>query len=463
MGRNKRNVQPASSIYHPTPASERGTRTSSIFPYSVARPPTGYTSPPAHGVPQFDMNLSPSHPQDPFDDEEEEVPIDTRETPLYARSDWGGTTGVGTAFDRSVFPSTEPLALPPPRALPKEGTDVEAPKTIWSRSSYHPEDDSLPQAQHQMEGLNDDNNDLYTGQAPTTAWTRSSYRASTPPRLSAIVHQPLPATPTRPARNPARKSVKKSTYHEELKSAGTRHQSQLVDITEMSEDSRSRHSHAIPIEQDENPFSPAFATAHPHIQKPISKPISGYGKKHHRSTLPSILDLEHLAARPRERDLRPQSAGGLDPPRPDFDRMGAESPRLLTPEAHNRLGRMSVATARYNSPSRGNTSRTGANPRSSNQDSTVSVSSAIRSLKKPVGWFGNFKKMGVVRWYMTWRIFINAGHVLMGALLLTIALADPGSGLGYLVQIKEGGLAGMPADGGYGLGVNEWCQLDKDE
>jgi hypothetical protein len=71
--------------------------------------------------------------------------------------------------------------------------------------------------------------------------------------------------------------------------------------------------------------------------------------------------------------------------------------------------------------------------------------------------------MGIVRWYRTWRMFINAGHVLMGALLLTIALADPGSGLGYLVQIKEGGLAGMPADGGFGLGVNEWCQLDKDE
>ena len=71
--------------------------------------------------------------------------------------------------------------------------------------------------------------------------------------------------------------------------------------------------------------------------------------------------------------------------------------------------------------------------------------------------------MGLVRWYMTWRMFLNAGHVLMGALLLTIALADPGSGLGYLVQIKEGGLAGMPADGGFGLGMNEWCQLDKDE
>lgn len=465
MGRNKRNVQPASSIYPPTPASERGTRTSSISPYSVARPPTGYTPPPAQGVPQFDLNLvSPPH-EDPFDDEEEEVEIDTRETPIYARSDWErGTTGARTAFSRSDFPSshgrTEPLAIPPARHVAQEESEAGAPKTIWSRSSYQP-DDGYPLPPPQIQGLNDDNNDLYTGQAPTTAWTRSSYQASPPPTFSPLVHQPLPATPSRPARNPARKSVKKSTYNGGLKNAGTRHQSQLVDITEMSEDSHSRssHGHIPPIEQNDNPFSPAFATAKTHVQ-PRSAPLSGYGKKHHRSTLPSILDLEHLAARPKEIDSRPHSAGVLDPPRPGFDRMGAESPRLLSKEAHNKLGRMSVATARYSTPTRGDTSRSGSNPRSSNQDSTISVSSAIRSLKKPVGWLANFKNVGIVRWYRTWRMFINAGHVLMGALLLTIALADSASGLGYLVKIQEGGLAGMPADGGFGLGVNEWCQLD---
>jgi hypothetical protein len=392
MGRNKRNVQPASSIYPPTPASGRGTRTSSIFPYSVARPPTGYTSPPGGTVPQFDMNIaSPPHPQDPFEDdeEEEEIPIDTRETPMYARSDWGGTTGVGTAFDRSAFPLPESdgkLALPPSRLVPPDGvSEVGGPRTIWSRSSFHPDQDDHPLPPPLMKGLNDDNNDLYTGQAPTTAWTRSSYQSSPPPiSFSPLVNQPLPPTPSRPARNPARKSVKHSTHGGGLKSAGSKHQSHLVDITELREDSLSHRSSygdrpelGVQVDQPDNPFSPAFATAHTQVQ-PRSAPLSGQGKKHHRSTLPSILDLEHLAARPRDRDLRPHSAGALDPPhRPDFDRMGAESPRLLTPEAHNRLGRMSVATARYSLPSRGNnTSRSGSNPRSSNQDSTVSVSSA---------------------------------------------------------------------------------------
>lgn len=483
MGRNKRNVQPASSIYPPTPASERGFRTSSIFPYSVARPRTGYTSP-QEGVPQFDMNIASTTPsRNPFEDEEEEVPIDTRETPLYARSDWGGTTGVGTAFSRS-FPSqantggADQLAIPLPRKIQdEEMSETGAPKTTWSRSSYHPDQDDNSRPRPQMQRLNDDNDDLYTGQAPTTAWTRSSYQQSPQPTFSPLVTQPLPPTPTRPARNPARKSVKHSTHGGELKSAGSRHQSHLVDITEMSEDSHSHRSsgsdtrkiQVAPTQQDDNPFSPAFATAHTHfeqsrVEQPRVAPLSL--KKHHRSTLPSILDLEHLAARPRYRDTRPHSADPLDPPKvPDFDRMGAESPRLLTPEAQNRLGRMSVATARYSLPSRGNnTSRSGSNARSRsfNPESTASVSSAIRSLK-PCGWLSNFKNMGVVRWYRTWRIFINAGHVLAGALLLTIALADPASGLGYLVKIQEGGLATMPAKDGFGLGVNEWCQLDKDE
>jgi hypothetical protein len=69
----------------------------------------------------------------------------------------------------------------------------------------------------------------------------------------------------------------------------------------------------------------------------------------------------------------------------------------------------------------------------------------------------------VVRWYRTWRVFINAGHVLIAALLMTIALADPASPLGYLVKVQEGGLGTMPAEGAFGLSVNEWCQLRKEE
>lgn len=471
MEQNRRKVQAASSIYPPTPATERGTRTSSIFPYSVARPPTGYASPPGGSVPHFDMNIaSPPH-QNPFGDENDEVPIDTRETPLYARSDWGGTTGIGTSFQGSDFPSqenaAERLAIPSSRKMQDDETsEAGAPKTIWSRSSYH--DDNCDA---QVQGLNDDNDDLYTGQAPTTAWTRSSYHQSPPPVFSPLVTQPLPATPTRPARNPARQSVKHSTHGTGLKSAGSRHQSHLVDITELSEDSHShrsseQHRSGVQVDQADNPFSPAFATAHTHvIDQPRSAPLSGFGHKHHRSTLPSILDLEHLAAKPRERDMRPHSAGTLDLPRvPDFDRMGAESPRLLTPEAQNRLGRMSVATARYSLPVRGsNAPRSGSNPsRTSNPESAVSATSAIRSIKK-AGWLSTVKDSAPVRWYRTWRIFINAGHVLAGALLLTIALADPASGLGYLVKIQEGGLATMPAKDGFGLGVNEWCQLNKDE
>jgi hypothetical protein len=58
-------------------------------------------------------------------------------------------------------------------------------------------------------------------------------------------------------------------------------------------------------------------------------------------------------------------------------------------------------------------------------------------------------------------VFLTAGHTLMAALLVVIALADPSSGLGFIVKIKGGGLGKMPADGHLGLGVSEWCQLEQ--
>jgi hypothetical protein len=69
------------------------------------------------------------------------------------------------------------------------------------------------------------------------------------------------------------------------------------------------------------------------------------------------------------------------------------------------------------------------------------------------------KRTKVVKWYLTWRVFLTAGHTLMAALLVVIALADPSSGLGFIVKIEGGGLGKMPADGHLGLGVSEWCQL----
>jgi hypothetical protein len=492
MVRNKRTVQPASSVYPPTPASERGTRTSSIFPYSIARPPTGYTSPSA---PHFDINLvsPPTANLNPFDDHEEEFPIDTRETPMYARSDWGATTGLGTAFSRSTFPQHEEdqLAIPPlPQANIDEGmSEIGAPQTLWSRSSYHPDEDDEelapppvvsqgPERGHTMD-------DVYTAQAPTTAWTRSSYAATLP--FSSLVNQPLPPTPSRPARHPARPHSNASSGSRRSKNRYTgparRNQSQLVDITELSEDSHSTRRHSQEDDDDrlrlaqvaqaiqsDNPFSPAFATAHQDQLIPRSAPLSGdAGKKlQHRSTLPSILDLEHLAARPRtllhHASGRPHSAGDiLNPPQLPFNRTGAESPRLLTPEAQNRLGRMSVATARYSAPSSRGPNDRSKPSRLSNSDSTISRTSVIRSFKKPASWFSNIRNTKVVKWYLTWRVFINAGHVLGAALLLTIALADPASGLGYIVKIKDGGLTSMPAEGGFGLGVSGWCQLQEKE
>lgn len=505
MGR-KQAARQASSVYPSTPGSGRGTRASSIFPYSVARPPTDFV-PPAIPVPDSGRSEStlkrPGPPairvdrDDPFRDDpndEEEPILDTRETPLYARSDWGATTGTRTAWSRTSYPDFKD-EIGRREEVMTEGGD--GPKTIWSRSSYTSDRSLSPppplpaaKAERQVDGLRDP----YIHE-PGTAWSQESYRARAS-RLSATTttaptrgSTTLPPTHMIPLAGgtgkKSRQSVVNTHYSSALKSAGSRKPSQLVDITEMSEDSHS-HSHASsdevrpmttgsvmmhrggPGDEAENPFSPMFAKT---ITSPARRPTSP-GKQaghHHRSTLPSILDLEQLAARPKVAH-RPHSAGppnmadSLERPRFALGRPGTDSPRLLTPEAQNKLGRMSVATARYSLPPNREGGRTRSNPsRTSEPHSTASKHSAIHSLKATASGWRRFKEMGAVKWYRTWRPFITAIHALLAALLLTIALADQSSGLGWVIKIQQGGLATMPAVGGFGLGVSGWCQLDEDE
>lgn len=530
MVRNKRSVRHASSAQPPTPASGRGTRTSSIFPYSVARPPTDFASPPvpesvktsvfsttpAPAAPPPDtlprLNKADEEDEDEDEDEDETI-IDPRETPLYARSDWGATTGTRTAWSRSSYPDFDD-EIGQRDARPSTNVREAATTTVWSRSSYTASEDGRPDNDDDDDEVEDEGKeelepetagDPYTGQAPTTAWSQESYPATAAPApppvpKTQVVRESqigtvattltalppsytIPLTPQGSKRS--RQSVSNGGYSSALKSAGSRKPSQLVDIAEMSEGTLSpstlNHDGGA---QAENPFSPMFANAAP-AEK--AGPIKG---THHRdrSTLPSIVDLETLAARPRQHhEQRAQSAApardsldSLEPPR--FGRMGTDSPRLLTPEAQNRLGRMSVATARYSLPpsrQRGNGSRSsesdsaegsgsgsgsrnrgrraGAGSASGSRDTTRSIEEGSKK------WYADLKNSGPVRWYRTWRPFITAGHALMAALLMTIALADDNSGLGWLIKIQAGGLATMPAHGGFGLSISGWCQLDEDE
>ena len=567
MARVKRIQRNPSTKAPPAPKDgARDNRTSSIFPYSVARPPTDFAPPipdsPITASPQPEREASPPairvEQQDPFGDDE--TIMDPRETPLYARSDWDPTTGNGaqTAWFQSTYPdyadqvsTTAGEGRRGGREMLGDGNPIAAaPTTAWSRSSYAsnvttppPLPVTEPLAVRKTRSPDNQGKinspevkgDPYITQ-PGTAWSQASFRSQSPAQLRAsqigttIQLQPTPMTPkpshtiplTSEDRKPAQPSqskqlVSNNSYGSALKSAGSRKPSQLVDITELSETShpevdsldgghgqtpRASAGYAPPTGDSirlkagtddgiENPFSPMFVNTPIAPTAPDSQSQTGMtnthqqGHKHNRSTLPSILDLEDLAARPRQSQsprlqTRPQtahasgsrpgpgdfhrtySADSLEPPRMiGMGRPGTDSPRLLTPEAQNRLGRMSVATARYSLPPSRNTH---SNPsRGSNQDTEKTRLSPALSLGKPLGWWNRCKNTGVIKWYRTWRPFITAFHTLMAALLLTTAMADQGSGLGWLLKIQAGGLATMPATGGFGLGINGWCQLDEDE
>lgn len=585
MARNKRLQRKVSTNVPPTPDAggpSRDTRTSSIFPYSVARPPTDFAPP----IPDSAMSTSSpgfqgasplairvGNQDDPFGDGDgdDETVMDPRETPLYARSDWDPTTATGngnqTAWSRSSYPDYQNEnevragggggggrsgGRGKTEMLGDEMSTGGPLTTIYSQSSYA-SDTSAPPPLPVTEPLavrkarSPENNskpsvgkvvDPYITE-PGTAWSQTSFqprasqigttiqpRTSIPPPLPQPSHM-IPLAGEHNGKPPkgsgSKQLVSNGSYSSALKSAGSRKPSQLVDITELSEGSHHDHDHnvndrqrasagyvpmtgnsmrlkALSSEGDgdgvENPFSPMFAnapgpTAAASFQSPPLSSISQSQAnahtrtmhKHNRSTLPSILDLEDLAARPRlSPSQRPHSADNaprtglgsglktgysvdsLEPPRGFGGRAGTDSPRLLTPEAQNRLGRMSVATARYSLPPKlrsGNPSR-GSGSEKPRTHSTAALAAA-RSLKKPAGWWKNFTQMGMVKWYRTWRPFITALHTLMAALLLTTAMADQNSGLGWLIKIQAGGLATMPATGGFGLGITGWCQLDEDE
>ena len=182
-----------------------------------------------------------------------------------------------------------------------------------------------------------------------------------------------------------------------------------------------------------------------------------------RSTLPSVLELEHLTGR-REPSADPQMSHRTGyghetpvhtvhsrPPGPSpatgsvRSSVTTRSPRLLSPGAHQKLGRMSVATARYQSK---RADRLGVTSRQKEEGGTF----AEMPLKGVTG----FK-----RFYQTWRPFIVAASSLVSALLLTISLQNNPGPVSRYVIVQSGGFDKTPPNiGRVGFGVNGWCPLD---
>lgn len=223
-----------------------------------------------------------------------------------------------------------------------------------------------------------------------------------------------------------------------------------------------------------------------------------------QSTLPSILDLDHLVKKPT---APPPPAVKADPisnlyqaqsrlqPRDPFadspiDEIPQEekqrltrhrspyaaqttpdltkvhnrrhapgsSPKLLTPEAHQRLGRMSMATARYTLPTQRNPGRSLRFPFRNSEASKNNEddSPPLLVLSAPG------------RFYLTYRVFILPLLTLTCALILTMCNTTSSSSLGGFIKIGNGVFQGAQGGGtgegdGVALGVWGWCVQGADE
>lgn len=164
-----------------------------------------------------------------------------------------------------------------------------------------------------------------------------------------------------------------------------------------------------------------------------------------KSTLPSVLELEHLT-----KNMDPNRKLGskdVDGSNPFAD---TTSPRLMSPAAQQRLGRMSVAPARYNSPTTPFKEKQSRDVTSPRRGSGIKIPRS--AVIKTTG--------GLSRFYQTWRPFINPALGLVSALLLTISLQNNPGPMSRYLKVPVGAFAVSPRGvGAVGLGVNGWCPL----
>ena len=406
MPRRLSQPPPDTGSLYPVSPTSRGTRASSVFPYSIARPPTNYM--PRHG--RRDTKGTDIE--------------DEGETPMYARSDWdddeperGGVEGgptAGTSWSRSSYAGAYTAQL-------TNATGFTAP---------------LDQIREQDESpVMLDYGEVTQSPAPVTASSMAT---------------PLSARLRESPRS--FKGFKCQSSFRSPRSARHRKRS----------GSRSTTSTYTAKPGHTDPFAPH------------SKELA------RRSTLPSVIELENLTgplhlktkndnpfADPDPHALRqrapyhPQETpaqGAFDPR--SFS-PSAGSMDLMTPAAQERLGRMSVAPARYSVSPQPSSSRK-SKSRQSNDRGATPLSNLPGRLTPNLN-PKNLSKWGsntVIRGYLIWRPFINATLSLLCALLLTFTLQMSTSSVSRVMKVQPGVFNRSVGVGAtVGLGVNGWCQI----
>jgi hypothetical protein len=449
-------------------SSSASSSSSAPFQYSIARPPTGYSA-----RSSFTQDLSPVPPvpaatvarQTPAApnrqtraapnrqtstsgllvdiDEESSDADDTSST--YARPDWTDTHG--GVLRRQYQPERRQTAYEdhPITALPTQGDGRETP--LYARSEFESQYGAAGATPNVKASRTTSYEDDYSSEAENdegnweenhTAWSKSSY-APRGTMLDAKREEAEPTKTSAPGRN-------QETAYEGYYDADSRRESSvgsallgMADLTER-----------------QNPFDDRLS-AHDRqsaLYAPAIQP--------HRSSA----DTTHRAAR-----------------------VGA----LLTPEAHQKLGRMSVAPVRYTLPPDRGQSRSQMVTRSQASTTAESnpyapsgglryqaknvdpspVRAGLRGLGEGISLAplrpdvatSRLKGSTLGKSYLTYRPVVTPIQLLLSAILLTLAL-QPGGTLGAFAKVQHGGFGGKVGESSgvaVALGLSGWCRLDSDE
>ncbi|ORY25171.1 hypothetical protein BCR39DRAFT_561202 [Naematelia encephala] len=415
-------VQPRSSL--PVSPSATRSRASSVFPYSLAREPSGYSAqpwlPPPPPLPQQpSRQQQPQHqhqqqrqqhqirPQQPvpttrYPHKEIDNPFDhpndegyeseerdegfiakerqERETPLYARSDWGDNDNpTGTAFESTWSQSSYGGGMTAP--LPTSGKtrlgyvpqgERERQVGLESETIFGDDHVALREQEENKEGYNLEYDE--TGQMTQTA-PLTSANGPTDPRYrtlrDSLIASPLPG-----------QTRQRSTFHAQPTPGVWDH-----------------HKDESTWNQNQHPHG----GEHPYGVNTFSDP--------------------HVI---QQSQSQSQSSGG-----------GIGSTNIMIPEEHERLGRMSVAPARYSlpPPPRPRSQSPNSNPDSNNT------------------WRNNT----VIQKYMAYRLFIIPALCLTGALISTLTLQTAQGGISAMMYVPEGAFEVDAAGGVAQLGLWGWC------
>jgi hypothetical protein len=402
------------------------TTSSAPFQYSIARPPTDYSSRSLNNLPSPTPNLPPQ--QVPPNrllvhaEEEDEDADNEGDTPLYARSDWTGAAETPRPPPRGISGYSE-SEYPPTTALRTVGNGGDTP--LYARSDYgsaYTVKEDPTRKRDSFSEDEDDEEDAKTGvgkwEEKDTAWSKSSYAP--------------------------RGTVLDTVYENGQPTEGQGAYEGYYDDSEAGTPGYGVHQRRSSVK----------AEAIIERANPFDDRQSGYDQQ---TRYPQVIQYKRNA-----------SDGSAE---------------LLTPEAHQRLGRMSVAAPRYTLPPL--TSRrspggdvplsgesnpyapTGGLRFQQNLPHPTREKNALRGLSIPIrpdDAFSRMKTSKIGRFYMTYRPVITPASLLTSAMILTLAMQSGGT-LGTFVKIQPGGFGGKAGEGkdAIGLGVSGWCYLTGDK